>query len=411
MNDEHTDHYTRRTTGHSYAFPPAGSGRHRAPADVFTAPADTFFSPPHTFTTPVGAFATTAEAFSAPLVPPDASWDPAEELAYLLRDATAEEFAPAPPGTPGTSGPPAPLPPEYEQQAPYEPHEPPYEPYGPYNPYTAYPPYTSYAPPAPAPEPGPAAPPEPSDLSVPSALSAPTVPSPRDEASVKTPHPGTPMGKLQEITVELPPLREVPRKHRRIRQHRHRSTINGIGRLIAALAAVVASMVSVFSGMVTYEPLRFIALVHTRSSFVSWWPLLVYGPWTVASLSVLRAALHRRRAVHAWSMVLLFSCVAVLMCVVQAPRTVIDTSAAALPGIASLACFQQLVRQITLTRPPRRATPRHRTRPAPAPPSQPSAPTASAPPFSSSPSSSSPSPSASPSVTPSRKPASVAGRG
>ncbi|WP_051707394.1 MULTISPECIES: DUF2637 domain-containing protein [unclassified Streptomyces] len=335
MTDGHTDHYTRRTTGHSNAFPAAGSGRHRAPADVYTAPAD---------------------AFSAPLVPPDASWDPAEELAYLLRDARAEEFEAAP---------------EYGQRA----QQPPYEPYGPYNPYTppspppAYPSsYTSYAPPAPA---------------------APSVPSPRDEASVKTPHPGTPMGKLQEITVELPPLREVPRKHRKIRERKQLSAIGRIGRLIAALAAVVASMVSVFSGMVTYEPLRFVALTHTRSGFVSWWPLLVYGPWTVASLSVLRAALHRRRAVHAWSVVLLFSCVAVLMCVVQAPRTVIDTSAAALPGIASLACFQQLVRQITLTRPPRRATPRHRTRP-----------TAQVPP-SPSPSPSSPSPSASPS----RKPA------
>jgi hypothetical protein len=320
MTDGRTDHYTRRTTGHSNAFPPAGSGRHRAPADTYTAPTDMFAAP--------------AEAFSAPLVPPDASWDPAEELAYLLRDARAEEFAAEP---------------EYGQQAQPAQQPPSYEPYGPYNPYTAPSPpaaypssYTSYAAPEPA---------------------APSVPSPRDEASVKTPHPGTPMGKLQEITVELPPLREVPRKHRKIRERKQLSAIGRIGRLIAALAAVVASMVSVFSGMVTYEPLRFVALTHTQSGFVSWWPLLVYGPWTVASLSVLRAALHRRRAVHAWSVVLLFSCVAVLMCVVQAPRTVIDTSAAALPGIASLACFQQLVRQITLTRPPRRTAPRHGTRP------------------------------------------------
>ncbi|MGM0357834.1 hypothetical protein, partial [Streptomyces sp. ECR3] len=350
MNEEHADHHTRRTTGHSHAFPPAGSGRHRAPADVFTAPPEAFSAP--------------SDTFSAPLVPPDASWDPAEELAYLLRDARADDFAPAPPAPQGPEyGRPAPYEQsepygrfepygayaphvqygqyerqeEYERQAEYERQEP-YEPYGPYNPYTPYPhpPYTSYAPSAPAPEPV---------AAVPSAVSVASVPSPRDESSVKTPHPGTPMGKLQEITVELPPLREVPRKHRKIRQRPPRSTIGRIGRLLAALAAVVASMVSVFSGMVTYEPLRFVALTHTRSGFVSWWPLLVYGPWTVASLSVLRAALHRRRAVHAWSVVLLFSCVAVLMCVVQAPRTVIDTAAAALPGIASLACFQQLVRQ------------------------------------------------------------------
>ncbi|MGC8920001.1 hypothetical protein AB7952_14855 [Streptomyces sp. PG2] len=235
------------------------------------------------------------------------------------------------------------------------------------------------------------------------------------------------MGKLQEITVELPPLREVPRKHRKIRQRPPRSTIGRIGRLLAALAAVVASMVSVFSGMVTYEPLRFVALTHTRSGFVSWWPLLVYGPWTVASLSVLRAALHRRRAVHAWSVVL-----AVLLCGgadVRGPghpATVIDTAAAALPGIASLACFQQLVRQITLTRPPRRATPRHRTRPAPAPapaptpaaqpPTAPRPSAATRPPSapSHSPSSSVPSASSlsstSASASASRKPAPAAGR-
>jgi hypothetical protein len=35
-------------------------------------------------------------------------------------------------------------------------------------------------------------------------------------------------------------------------------------------------------------------------------------------------------------------------------------AAAALPSFASLACFQQLVRQITLTRPPRRPLRRHR---------------------------------------------------
>lgn len=46
---------------------------------------------------------------------------------------------------------------------------------------------------------------------------------------------------------------------------------------------------------------------------LAWWPLLVYGPWLVASLSVLRAALHRRRAVHSWAVVLLFSHIAMVL--------------------------------------------------------------------------------------------------
>lgn len=91
----------------------------------------------------------------------------------------------------------------------------------------------------------------------------------------------------------------------------------------------------------------------------------MYGPWLVGSLSVLRAALHQRRAVHSWCVVLVFSSIAVLLCVVQAPRTVLGTAAAALPGLAALACFQQVIRQITLTRPPMRSAPRHRVGQAP----------------------------------------------
>ncbi|MFD0544572.1 DUF2637 domain-containing protein [Streptomyces mexicanus] len=123
---------------------------------------------------------------------------------------------------------------------------------------------------------------------------------------------------------------------------------------------MTASAVSFFGGMVAYDPLRIVAVTRMQDGIASWWPLLVYGPWLVASLSVLRSALHRRRAVHSWAVVLLFSSIAMLLCVIQAPRTIVDMSSAALPGLASLACFQQLVRQITLTRPPRRTAPRHR---------------------------------------------------
>ncbi|WP_234021213.1 DUF2637 domain-containing protein [Streptomyces sp. Tu 6176] len=177
----------------------------------------------------------------------------------------------------------------------------------------------------------------------------------------------TPLENLQEITAELPPLRDAARGHRKVRQRRRPSGIRAASHVIAALAAVTASAVSFFGGMVAYDPLRIVAVTRMHGGIASWWPLLVYGPWFVASLSVLRAALHRRRAVHSWCVVLLFSSIAMLLCVIQAPRTVIDMSAAALPGLASLACFQQLVRQITLTRPPRRTAPRHRVHRVPRP--------------------------------------------
>lgn len=196
----------------------------------------------------------------------------------------------------------------------------------------------------------------------------PTIPTARDEPEPDAPAAktgNTPLENLQEITAELPPLRDVSRGHRKVRERRRPNMLRTASHLIAALAAVIASTVSFFGGMVAYDPLHIVAVPRMHDGIASWWPLLVYGPWLVASLSVLRAALHQRRAVHSWCVVLLFSSIAMLLCVVQAPRTLVDMSAAALPGLASLACFQQLVRQITLTRPPRRATPRHRlSRPA-----------------------------------------------
>ncbi|MEU6883981.1 DUF2637 domain-containing protein [Streptomyces viridosporus] len=190
-----------------------------------------------------------------------------------------------------------------------------------------------------------------------------TVPPPHDEAPATAPPTGSPLGNLQEITAELPPLRTAPRGHRRLTPRRRPDAVRLASYAIAALAAITVSMVSVFSGVVAYEPLLLVTTAHSSGSSSAWWPVLVYGPWLAGSLSVLRAALHQRRALHSWFVVLLFSSVAVLLCVAQAPRTLTDTASAALPGVAALACFQQLVRQITLTRPPRRAAPRHRQRP------------------------------------------------
>ncbi|MFF8955576.1 DUF2637 domain-containing protein [Streptomyces sp. NPDC014894] len=166
--------------------------------------------------------------------------------------------------------------------------------------------------------------------------------------------------------------RPPPPPHRRRRRAPVRSPqamlMRAVSFAIAVVAAVVVSMVSALGVMIALDPLRSIADPRISQGLVSWWPLLVYGPWTVASLSILRASLHRRRAVHSWSVVLFFSAVATLLCVAQAPRTLTDAAAAALPSLAALACFQQLVRLITLLRPPRQASARHRQRTVPVPP-------------------------------------------
>ncbi|MFD9484951.1 hypothetical protein ACFWBX_13270 [Streptomyces sp. NPDC059991] len=128
----------------------------------------------------------------------------------------------------------------------------------------------------------------------------------------------------------------------------------------AVLVGAIAALVSILSGLAICDALRHSAAPHTAPAVVSWWPMLIYGPWMVGSLSILRSALHQRRALHSWCVVLLFSSLATLLCVAQAPRTIAAGAASALPAVAALACFQQLVRQITLTRPPRQAAPRHR---------------------------------------------------
>jgi len=193
-----------------------------------------------------------------------------------------------------------------------------------------------------------------------SAEQADGVPRPRDKVSPDVGLTGDPMDNLATITAELPPIRSHPSGHRKVRVRKVRFTwLQTVSFLIAALAAVIVSMVSVFGGIVSYVPLRHIAS-RTQSDTSVWWPLLVYGPWMVASLAILRAALHQRRAAHSWAVVLLFSSVAMALCAAGAHRSFTGITAAVLPALAALACFQQLVRQITMTRPPRQSLPRHR---------------------------------------------------
>jgi hypothetical protein len=165
---------------------------------------------------------------------------------------------------------------------------------------------------------------------------------------------------LEPLAVQLPRPRPPSSGHRKleVRKARLRWLQTGSFALVA-LVSVIVAMVSVFGGMVAYRPLQNITS-GSEAGIVPSWPLLVYGPWMVASLSILRTALHQRRAVHSWFIVLLFSSVAMMLCVAQADRTFTGIAGAVLPALASLACFQQLVRQITLTLPPRQPTRRHR---------------------------------------------------
>ncbi|MCP9963260.1 DUF2637 domain-containing protein [Streptomyces somaliensis] len=181
-----------------------------------------------------------------------------------------------------------------------------------------------------------------------------TLPPPRRPEDGGRPLDHAPLARLARFPADLPPAPRAGGPGHRRTGRIAVGWVPAASYSIAAVAAVLVPVVSVFGGAITYGPLRHVAEPRIPAHAVDWWPLLVYGPWLVASLSILRAAVHQRRATHSWVVVLLFSLAAMLLCVAQAPRTLIDAAAAALPTAASVACFHQLVRLITLTRPPRR---------------------------------------------------------
>jgi hypothetical protein len=128
--------------------------------------------------------------------------------------------------------------------------------------------------------------------------------------------------------------------------------------VLAASAAAIVAMLSVLGGVISYEPLRGVAAPGVSQALASWWPLLIYGPWLVASLSILRAALHQRRVLHSWVVLILFSGLAVGLCIADAPKSAPSVAVAGLPPVSALVAFHQLVRQIALVNPPRHALPR-----------------------------------------------------
>ncbi|WP_251076551.1 DUF2637 domain-containing protein [Streptomyces benahoarensis] len=147
--------------------------------------------------------------------------------------------------------------------------------------------------------------------------------------------------------------------HARTRQHRpgvHRADSARLRRwarwISATVAALTAVMISVLGAMVCYAPLRALASQGASGGLADLWPLLIYGPWMVASLAILRASANGRRVAHSWCVVILFSALAVVLCVAHAPLTLSAISVAGLPPITALLSFHQLVRQIEPPAPP-----------------------------------------------------------
>lgn len=157
-------------------------------------------------------------------------------------------------------------------------------------------------------------------------------------------------------TPSAPP--RIDRRRRRPRLGRMRGP-TGLGVVFAVITAAVTGSISVLGAMVSYGPLHQLAS-PTAHGLAGSWPLLVYGPWVAGCLSILHAAAHRRPGRAGWFAVVLFSGIAMALCMAHAPRTLIASTTAGLPPFSALIGFLLLSRQITLLRPGRTQLPRRR---------------------------------------------------
>ncbi|KWT59705.1 hypothetical protein ADL21_22800 [Streptomyces albus subsp. albus] len=121
------------------------------------------------------------------------------------------------------------------------------------------------------------------------------------------------------------------------------------------LTAVIAIAVSALGAVASYPPLRAIADGVAPSDVAALWPLLIYGPWVVATLSILRARVHRRRTLHSWAVVIFFAAVAMMLCIARVHPSPSGIAVAGLPPLTVLLCFHQFVRQLDLAGAPQPA--------------------------------------------------------
>lgn len=119
------------------------------------------------------------------------------------------------------------------------------------------------------------------------------------------------------------------------------------------MTAVIAIAVAGLGAVASYPSLRAIADGVAPSGIAELWPLLIYGPWVVATLSILRARAYRRRTLHSWAVVIFFAAVATLLCIARVHPSPAGIAVAGLPPLTVLLCFHQFVRQLDLaTAPP-----------------------------------------------------------
>jgi len=121
--------------------------------------------------------------------------------------------------------------------------------------------------------------------------------------------------------------------------------------LFAAIAVCAAGLLT-WSITYTYGQLSAVAELVLPVQLAQWWPLTVYGPWLVAALSILRAAVQHQPARRSWGVLLVTSAIAVALCVSHSAHSVLGFVTLGIPPITALVCFWELIGQVP---------PKHRT--------------------------------------------------
>lgn len=119
------------------------------------------------------------------------------------------------------------------------------------------------------------------------------------------------------------------------------------GLVFGGLMAVVVIVVCALGLLFSYGLLGDLAHRSMRYGPAGAWPLIVFGPWLVGSLAVLRSAQANHRIVTGWCVVVLFSAVTTTLCIVDARATILTAVIAGLPPISSLIVLHQMVRQVS----------------------------------------------------------------
>jgi hypothetical protein len=157
--------------------------------------------------------------------------------------------------------------------------------------------------------------------------------------------------------LHMPPRRRNSR--RRLRQDSHLldggRRVTHVTFLIAAVSLSAVCMLA-WSVSYSYDQLRGTASSALPARIAQYWPLMVYGPWFVAALSILRATVQRRSAWRSWSVMLAASAMAVALAVSHSTHALISLVIFGIPPITALVCFWELVGQISVRNRPRHAT-------------------------------------------------------